>query len=151
MRRNAVLAVVVAVFAALAYTVAATAGNPHFVGDPTVSRTGNTLSVSGKIAGLGSEPFIRVVISADGQCVNPGTQKPKAGNKQSFSASGTFPVQNGKADFSVDLTATFQPDCTPPMTVVFSNVTINVYLCTTQDASSCSTTAILTKSFSGTF
>jgi hypothetical protein len=35
-------------------------------------------------------------------------------------------VQNGKADFSITLTATFQPDCTPPMTLVWSNVTISV-------------------------
>ena len=52
--------------------------------------------------------------------------KPKAANKQSFSAQGSIPVQNGKANFSQSLTATFQPDCTPPMTVVFSNVVVEV-------------------------
>jgi hypothetical protein len=60
------------------------------------------------------------------QCINPGSNKPKAGNKQSFSSTSNVPVQNGKANFSEDLTATFQPDCTPPMTVEFSNVVVTV-------------------------
>jgi hypothetical protein len=33
-------------------------------------------------------------------------------------------VQNGKAEFSLTLTATFQPSCSPPMTVRFTNVTV---------------------------
>ena len=43
-------------------------------------------------------------------------------NKASVSAEGTIPVLNGKADFSLSATATFQPNCTPPM--VFSDVTV---------------------------
>ena len=58
----------------------------------------------------------------------------RAGNRQA-----DFPVQNGKADFSLTVTATFQPNCTPPMTVVFSNVTVT------------DTTSGISKSFSGTF
>ena len=113
--------------AALAVTGSALAvSNAHFVGTPTATRTGNTLTVSGKVAGLGDVDVITVTISADAQCVNPGSNKPKAGNKQSFSSSEDVPVQNGKALFSSDLTATFQPDCTPPMTVEFSNVVVTV-------------------------
>jgi hypothetical protein len=113
--------------AALAVAGSALAvSNAHFVGTPTATRSGNTLTVSGKVAGLGDVDVITVTISADGQCVNPGSNKPKAGNKQSFSSSEDVPVQNGKALFSSDLTATFQPDCTPPMTVVFSNVVVTV-------------------------
>jgi hypothetical protein len=37
----------------------------------------------------------------------PATKHPKAANKESFSADGYFPVQNGKADFSLTVTATF--------------------------------------------
>jgi hypothetical protein len=100
--------------------------NAHFVKDPTASRSGNTLTVSGKVAGLGNVDVITVTVSADAQCVNPGANKPKAANKQSFSSSEDVPVQNGKAVFSSDLTATFQPNCSPPMTVEFSNVVVNV-------------------------
>jgi hypothetical protein len=62
--------------------------------------------------------------------------------KQSFAAGGDFPVQNGKADFSVPATVTFQPPCSPPMTVEFSNVTVTV---TADDGT------FLQHRFSGTF
>jgi len=54
----------------------------------------------------------------------PGSNHPKATNKSSVSAEGTFPVQSGKADFSLSVTATSQPDCTPPMTVVSVDITV---------------------------
>jgi hypothetical protein len=57
-------------------------------------------------------------------CINPGGNHPKAVNKESVSAEGDFPVQNGKAEFSLTLTATFTPECSPPMTVEFRNVTV---------------------------
>jgi hypothetical protein len=57
----------------------------------------------------------------------------------SVSAAGDFPVQNGKADFTLSATAAFQPECSPPMTVVFTDVTVT------------DTTNGLTHSFPGTF
>ena len=65
------------------------------------------------------------VVTATAECINPGTHHPKAAQKETVSAAGDFPVQNGKAEFSLSLTATFQPDCTPPMTVVFTDVTVS--------------------------
>jgi len=125
MTRN--LRIAAAVFAALAVTVTLTfAGNAHFVGTPSISISGTTVTVSGKVAGLGNIPQIHAVFTADAQCVNPGSNKPKAANKQSVGGGGDFPVQNGKANFSISGTATFQPDCTPPMSVEFSNVQLTV-------------------------
>jgi hypothetical protein len=115
------------------------AGSPHFVGAVSVTRDGNSLIVSGKEAGLGNEDQIHIVVNATAQCINPGDHHPKAGNKQSVSAAGDFPVQNGKANFSLTLTATFQPDCTPPMTVVFTDVSVT------------DTTNGITATLSGTF
>jgi len=103
---------------------AAWAGSPHFVGAVTKATDGNTLTVSGKEAGLGGEAQIHIVVTATASCVNPGDHHPKAANKTSVTAQGTFPVQNGKADFSLTATATFKPDCTPPMTVVWSDITV---------------------------
>jgi hypothetical protein len=102
------------------------AGSPHFVGTPTINRAGNSLNVSGKVAGLGNETQITVTVSAEAACLNRGENFPQAANKESFSAEGTFPVQNGKANFSLTLTATFSPKCSPPMRVVFGDVTITV-------------------------
>jgi hypothetical protein len=115
------------VFAIVALAATAVlAGNAHFVGTPSITRSGNTLTASGKVAGLGNVPQITVTLNADAQCINPGSNKPQASNKQSVAAGGDFPVQNGKSDFSLSATATFKPDCTPPMSVEFSNVRITV-------------------------
>ena len=121
------LGIIAAVLTALALTVTlAFAGNAHFVGTPTITTSGNTVTVSGKVAGLGNVAQINVTFTADASCINPGDHHPKAANKVSVGGGGTFPVQNGKADFSLSGTATFQPDRTPPMTLVWSNIQITV-------------------------
>jgi hypothetical protein len=110
--------------AALSVAVAvAWAGSPHFV-SLSASRSGNTLTVSGKEAGLGNEAQVHIVVSATALCINGGGRHPKAVNKASVSNAGDFPVQNGRADFSLSLTASFSPSCDPPMTVEFTNVTV---------------------------
>lgn len=101
------------------------AGSPHFIGNAfSVTIDGNTLTVSGKEAGLGNEEQVHIVLSATAACVNPGGNKPQAANKQTVSAAGDFPVQNGQTEFTLTVTATFQPSCSPPMSVVFSNITV---------------------------
>lgn len=103
----------------------ALAGSPHFVDDQTTFTVdGSTLTVQFKEAGLGDEDQINVVLSATAACVNPGGNKPQAANKQSLEAAGTFPVQNGKADGTLSVTASFQPECSPPMHVEFSDIVV---------------------------
>src|SRR6266540_994918 len=124
MRRILLILVGVIAAAAVAAPVAV-AGSPHFINSAfSLSRSDDTLTVSGKEAGLGDEAQIHVELSATALCINPGSHHPKATNKTSVSASGDFPVQNGKADFTLSATATFQPECSPPMTVVFTDVTV---------------------------
>jgi hypothetical protein len=101
----------------------ASAGSPHFV-TAEASRSGDTLSVSFKEAGLGNEPQVHVVLSADALCINSGGNHPRAVNKESVTAADDFPVQNGKAEGTLTVTATFQPECSPPMTVQFTNVSL---------------------------
>jgi len=110
--------------ALLALPSTALAGSPHFVGTPTVTRSDDSLTVQGKEAGLGNEPQVDIRVSAQAACLNPGQNFPQAANKQTFAAEGLFPVQNGKALFSLTLTATFQPHCSPPMSVVFGDVLV---------------------------
>jgi hypothetical protein len=114
------------------------AGNPHFV-SLSVVRTDNSLIASGKEAGLGSETQVHIELTATALCINPGDHHPRAANKESVSAAGDFPVQNGKAEFSLMATATFQPECSPPMTVQFTDVEV------------CDTAHNVCRSFSGTF
>lgn len=118
-----------ALAAALTIGVAgsAWAGSPHFVDDKvTATQTGNTLTVAFKEAGLGDELQIHVVLTADAACVNPGSNKPQAENKQALLAEGSFPVQNGRAEGELSGTATFDPSspCPDPMTIEYSNVTL---------------------------
>ena len=138
MRRLMVLVLVLAA-AAVAVPVA-WAGSPHFINNAfSVTRSGDTLTVSGREAGLGDEAQIHVVLTATALCINGGGNHPKAVNKESVSAEGDFPVQNGKANWSLSVTASFSPSCSPPMTVAFTNVTVT------------DTTNGLTHSFPGTF
>jgi hypothetical protein len=116
----------VVVMLIVTYAAVAAVSNAHFVGTPTYTISGNTLTVSGKVAGLGDVDEITVTVDADAACINPGSKHPKAANKESFSSVGHIPVQNGKANFSQDVTATFSPDCSPPMTVVWSNIVVTV-------------------------
>jgi hypothetical protein len=122
MKRLIVLLAALAVFAT---ALPAMAGNAHFVGSPTITVDGNDVTASGKIAGLGNEGQVHVTVTGEAACVNPGTKKPKAANKQSFGAEGDFPIQNGKANFELTMTATFSPNCTPPMTVEWSNIQLD--------------------------
>lgn len=125
--RTRIATVAVATLLALGLmATAAQAGSPHFVGTPTVTISGNTASVSGKVAGLGNEDSITVTATATVACLNPGQQFPDADNKDEVGAGDDFPVQNGKALFSLELTANFQPKCSPPMTLVWGPVTICV-------------------------
>jgi hypothetical protein len=122
-RRLPVVALLaLAIMAFLAPPVAA--GSPHFVGACTKTQDGNSLTVTCKEAGLGDEAQINVTISATALCINNGGKHPKAVNKSDLSQTSDEPVQNGKAVYTETLTATFTPDCSPPMTVSFTNVTV---------------------------
>ena len=136
--RRIIVALVLALTTAALSVLPALAGNPHFV-TLTVTRSGNSLILTGKEAGLGDEQQVNIQFNASASCINPGDNHPKAANKESVSTSGMFPVQNGKAEFTLNLTATFQPECAPPMTVEFSGVGVG------------DLTNSLSVSFAGTF
>jgi hypothetical protein len=121
MRRICVTGVLALAMALVAQP--AFAGSPHFVGSPTYSTSGSTATVSAKEAGLGGES-IDVTLSGTAQCINPGSHHPKAANKSGFSSTETVPVHNGQATYTITATATFSPDCTPPMEVVFTSLVL---------------------------
>jgi hypothetical protein len=104
-------------------TSAAWAGSPHFV-SCTLVLSGNTLTVLAKEAGLGNEEQVDAQLTATGLCINSGGKHPKAVNKTGVAAAGQFPVQNGKAEISLSATAVFQPSCSPPMTVQFTDILV---------------------------
>lgn len=121
MRRTVALLVLLA--AVLGWAGVASAASPHFVGTPTATRSGDTLTVSFKIAGLGNEDQT-ITLTADAQCWNPGGNAPQAENKGVVLATGTFSPKNGNVTGSLSGSATTDPACSPPMTLVYANVTV---------------------------
>ena len=71
--------VTVLVLSALALAVPlAWAGSPHFVDDTVnATRSGDSLIVSGKEAGLGDEAQVHIVVTATALCINPGNNHPQ--------------------------------------------------------------------------
>jgi hypothetical protein len=124
MRLSRLLVTAAAVAAPLAFAVPASAGSAHFVGTPTYTLSGSTLTVSAKEAGLGDEAQINAVLTATAQCVNPGGNQPSAANKAGFTTSAKEPVQNGQSTYTISGTFAFQPSCSPPMTVQITSVTL---------------------------
>jgi hypothetical protein len=90
--------------------VAVSAANVHLVGDLTVTDNGTTLTVSGKLAGLGNKDVI-ITVSASGlariTCINPGgNEAPGISKKVDVTATTTIPAsevreKNGNVEFSL--------------------------------------------------
>jgi hypothetical protein len=122
-RRILSLLVGIAFVGVLAAT-GAWAGSPHFVSCEIVSVSSTSVTVAAKEAGLGDEAQITVELTADALCINSGGNHPRAVNKADVATASDVPVQNGKANYTLTGTATFQPECTPPMTVSLTNILI---------------------------
>jgi hypothetical protein len=121
--RKRLIVLALTTLATLALAAPAYAGSPHFVGTPTATRDGDTLTVSFKLAGLGNEDQT-ITLTADAQCWNRGGNEPKAENKGALLASGVFSPKNGNVVGVLSGSATTDPACNPPMELRYANVTI---------------------------
>jgi hypothetical protein len=122
-RRILSLLVGIAFVGVLAAT-GAWAGNPHFVSCNIVSVSGNCVTVAAKEAGLGDEAQINVELTATALCINSGGNHPRAVNKADVATAADVPVQNGQSNYTLTGCATFQPECSPPMTVSLTDILI---------------------------
>jgi hypothetical protein len=136
-RRHMAIAVAVLVAAVLSATPVL-AASPHFIGTPTATTSGNTLTVKFKAAGLGNAPTADFTLTGtatvSSRCYTKSNNKPQAANKQetaSLSATGSFPVRNGQTTGTLTLTAPAPTlECPKGQRVVtesvtFSNVTLS--------------------------
>ena len=131
-----ILALVVSILALTATTaLAAPTGNPHFIGDPSLTVSGNTLTVSFKAAGLGSVQTAHFELSGSvdvfSRCYNRGGNKPQADNKQetiAVSAANDFGVRNGSVSGSFSITPLSTLTCPGNQRVVIESVTYDLTL-----------------------
>jgi len=111
MRRIAFV-LISAVFGVVLAATSALADSPHFLfADNSVSTSTGALTTSFKDAGLGTgTTSIQITLTVNNatavyQCFNNGGNHPKAGNKETVSASlttsGAFPVRNGQVTASL--------------------------------------------------
>ena len=127
----------VSMLALAAVASIAMAANAHFVGNPTATVSGDTLTVEFKAAGLGNVPNADFSLSASAnifsRCYTRKGNKPQAANKQetvALSSDETFPVSNGQTTGTITLTAPDSTlDCPPGQVAVTESVTFeNVVL-----------------------
>jgi hypothetical protein len=139
LRRIGIIAVLGLIVAALT-AVPALAANPHFIGQPTFTDNGRTLTASGSLAGLGNQN-IDVVVTATGTatvtCTNPaGNVAPGQTFTTTVTGSDTdIQVKNGRAFFSATTAEPVAPagSCPNPKwsaavgDVTFTSATITVF------------------------
>lgn len=125
-----ILSTVGVALAALVLSVApAVAASPHVVKGPDVSLSGNTITVTASIAGLGNVAEATFNLSGTvevfSRCYNHGGNKPQADNKQetvNVNSTGTFPVRNGRTNVSFELTAQSSLSCPGSQVVVIESI-----------------------------
>ena len=139
MRRRPMTGIALAAFVATVLSATPVlAANPHFIGTPTATASGSTLTVKFKAAGLGNVPTADFTLTGDAtvfsRCYTKSGNKPQAANKQetsSVSTTGSFPVRNGQTTGTLTLTAPAPTlECPRGQRVVtesvtFSNVTLS--------------------------
>jgi hypothetical protein len=128
MRKIATLSGIMTLAMAAAVSTAI-ADNPHFVGNTVCSATSESLTVSGKLAGLGDNQGITIVVeaSATTRCLNRGGHFPP-GQTRTVSGSEELETErNGSVSFSVTTDAVAN-SCPRPMIpeTTFANVKLTV-------------------------
>ncbi len=131
-----VLMVFVAALAATAvFAGSALAQNPHAVGSPTITQSGNSLTIKQSIAGLGNVPAATFTLAGTvdvfSRCYNRGGNKPQADNKQetiNVDSTETFPVRNGRTNAEFTITPLSTLTCPGNQVVVIESYAYDLEL-----------------------
>ncbi len=107
----------------------ALAANAHFIGTPQATVSGNTLTVTASIAGLGNAEGADFTLSGpvtvNSRCYTKSGNKPQAANKQETIAvnqTDTFPVRNGRTNVSFTVSPLSTLTCPKGQVVVIESV-----------------------------
>jgi hypothetical protein len=126
MLRRILFILIAPLVALITFTASALAVSPHFNFANVTNVGTNSITVMFKESGLGNSlNSVNISVSGTAECINPGSNHPKAANKSSESASGTFNVSNGQATGSLTMTATnISPNCSPPMVIAWTDLVV---------------------------
>jgi hypothetical protein len=118
-----------------AMTATSLAASPHFVRGPDVSVSGNTLTVTASIAGLGNvdTAFFTLTgtVEVFSRCYTKSGNKPQAANKQELvnvDKEGSFPVRNGRTNVMFAVTPLSTLRCPGGQHVVVESLSYNLLL-----------------------
>jgi hypothetical protein len=110
--------------------VVALAANPHFVSGPTITSGTNTVTACGKIAGLGNNKQVTIVVEATATttCQNRGGNTPPGLTETLVGRETITSDKNGNVTFCVTTSKATNP-CPDQMkpTTSFTNFTVKVY------------------------
>ena len=113
----------------------ALAASPHVVKGPDVSVSGNTLTITASIAGLGNVPSadfgLDGTVTVSSRCYTRSGNKPQAANKQetiNVSETETFPVRNGRTNATFTVTPLSTLSCPGGQHVVIESITYSLAL-----------------------
>jgi hypothetical protein len=134
MRRGII--VVATIFATLSLGLtAAWADSPRIVGSPSTSVSGNTLTLSASVAGLGNVPSatfaLQGPVTVSSRCYSKSGNKPQAANKQetiNVSDTETFAVRNGRTNATFTVTPLSTLQCPKGQVVVIESVSYDLDL-----------------------
>jgi hypothetical protein len=106
------------------------AAQPHFVVGPTITTGASTVTACGKIAGLGNNQQIKIVlaVTATTTCTNRGGQVPPGLTETLVGSIDATSDKNGTVTFCVTTESATNP-CPNPMrpTTSFSDFSIRVF------------------------
>jgi hypothetical protein len=107
----------------------ALAASAHFIGTPQATVSGNTLTVTASVAGLGNAEGADFSLTGDvtvnSRCYTKSGNKPQAANKQETLAvdqEATFPVRNGRTNIIFEVTPLSSLTCPKGQVVVIESV-----------------------------
>jgi hypothetical protein len=130
------ITVALAVVVAAIVVPAAIAASAHWVNGPSVTISGNTLTVAGKAAGLGNTAgfadfTLTGTINVSSRCYTKSNNTPQAANKQEsidVDQSGNFPIRNGSTNVSFSVTPLSTLSCPKGQVVKIESITYDLFL-----------------------
>jgi hypothetical protein len=130
------LSILIAVLGAAVFTSAAVAAGAHWVTGPTLTVSNNSITITGKAAGLGNtvgfaDFSLTGTVNVSSRCYTRSGNKPQAANKQetiNVDQNGSFPVKNGTTTVTFTITPLSTLTCPPGQTVVIESITYDLHL-----------------------